>query len=499
MTKEELEILKKAVQEKKKDSQVQDFENDLKWRNNKELLRTYSLQGKNVLVVGSEAILKREFPLGTIDCDILTAAKGDSEKLVLEYLKRDDNDTYGKYKHFSEVKDTESLFQDIDDLLKRIDNYWRENAIDLIDPSLRLLLESKCFRLVITTAFDPILEYALKNIWGDDNLSVKNIHGEVVMRETDIMTEPNRKSEFYDINPTLFYAFGKAIAGVPDNVYAITDDRKIFTIDCWFGVRQPVNLLQYMQNKDVIAVGCKFENWLFRFFWYLLGKKPDTSPDNTFLDSDCKTGSVAIMLSEEANDEQKTKLFLKKKKQIKYFEDSRIFMSLLAPDLFIEDQPKVGEIFISYASEDFGTARKIYDYLLSKQQSVWFDIRLRAGDRYDSDIENGIKQSDIFLPILSNQTKKDLENNNNRYYRKEWNIANEKMLKSQEENKLFLAIPVVIEDYAVNNSRYHNESLVPDCIFKASCFFTTNEHASLSELFDVINEQKEKWNKNHPK
>ena len=215
------------------------------------------------------------------------------------------------------------------------------------------------------------------------------------------------------------------------------------------------------------------------------------------MDSDCKTGSVAIMLSEEANDEQKTKLFLKKKKQIKYFEDSRIFMSLLAPDLFIEDQPKVGEIFISYASEDFGTARKIYDYLLSKQQSVWFDIRLRAGDRYDSDIENGIKQSDIFLPILSNQTKKDLENNNNRYYRKEWNIANEKMLKSQEENKLFLAIP--IEDYAVNNSRYHNESLVPDCIFKASCFFTTNEHASLSELFDVINEQKEKWNKNHPK
>lgn len=498
MTKDELEKLRNEVLNRQESPLVQNFSQSFKWRSYKDKLVNYSLQGKNVLVVGSEAILRRELPKDTIDYDILTDAKGDSELLLLEYLKRKDYETYGKYNCFSDIKDTNTLIQDINDLLIEKEDYWEKNAIELIDPSLRLLLESKCFRLVITTCFDPILEHALQTIW-ENNMIIKNIHGEVTLGDTDIMTEPNRQSEFYDINPTLFYAFGKAVAGAPDEMYAITDDRKIYTMDCWFGTRKPNNLLQYMLNKDVIAVGCKFDNWVFRFFWYLLGKKPETSPDNYFHEDTYKTGSVAIMLSDKENDEKKTKFFFERSKQIRYFEDSRAFMSLLSPKLIIDDEPKVGEIFISYASEDFGTARKIYEFLLSKQQSVWFDIRLRAGDRYDADIDNGIKQSCIFLPILSNQTAKDLKNKKDRYYRKEWNKANEKMQKSQNANNFFIIVPVVVEEYAANDSNYHNETMVPDCIFKATCYFTTNEHASLADLLDVINEQKRKWNEKHPK
>lgn len=493
MNKEELKELRDEVLNSQASPRVQKFCKSSKWRNNRERLINYSLEGRNVLVIGNEAILKKEFSDDFCDSELLNEANGDSEQLLLAYLRQKNSRAYGGCNSLSEIHDIKDLFQDIADVLEEKEDDWWENALEMIDPSLRLLLASKCFRLVITTSFDPILEYAMLRIWGK-GLVIKNIHDDVKMIDTDIMTETNRKSEFYDINPTLYYAFGKAVAGISNKMYAVTDDRKIYTIDCWLGSRKPNNLLQYILNKDIIAVGCKFENWVFRFFWYLLGQKPDMSIVNNSYESSYKTGSVAIMLSDNTDDEIRTKSFLRDK-QINYYDDSRAFMSLLAPALILEDLPQVGEIFISYASEDFATARNIYDYLKSHKQHVWFDIRLRAGDRYDSDIKEGISQCNIFLPVLSNQTAKDLENNNNRYYRKEWELANSRMLECQKEDEMFLTIPVVIEDYSVKG-KYHNETLVPDCIFNSSCFFT-KEHVQLAELFNEIEEHRNKWDAKH--
>ena len=63
-------------------------------------------------------------------------------------------------------------------------------------------------------------------------------------------------------------------------------------------------------------------------------------------------------------------------------------------------------IFISYAHEDAGAARKIADALRAFGLEVWFDSdELRGGDQWDAKIRRQIKACDLFLPIVSQTTQ----------------------------------------------------------------------------------------------
>lgn len=461
------------------------------WEERRETLIEYSLMGNNVLVIGSEAILDKEKYPDT---------SGDSEVFLLNCLKEKNKKAYGWATSFVDIADNPNLVKDIAKVVDANNSKWITQAIDMIDPSLRLLLESKCFRLVITTAFDPILEYALRSIWGE--LTVRNILDER-NSERDISRDNNRKSEFYDITPTLFYAFGKAKREIKSD-YAINDDMKVLTMANWLGNNKPKELLQYLENKNVLAIGCNFENWVFRFFWFVLGQRPDQSN----YDFSKKKGSVAIMFSDQTNDVEKNKEFFDSK-DIDYYDNSRIFMSLLASELVDESVPEEGDIFISYASEDFPTARNIFDYLKNQRQSVWFDIRLKAGDRYGDYIEKGIDQCNIFMPILSNQTIKDLKDwkekkrTEPRYYMREWAMAQEKAEniekhnQKENEKEMFIVIPIVIEDYSPSDAFYHNTELVPDCIYGASVFYSGSVRATLEDLCKIIDKQVSDWKEKH--
>ena len=461
------------------------------WENHKDKLIEDSIMGNNVLVIGSEAILnKQKYP----------KTNGDSELLLLECLKEKNKKRYGYADTFSDIIECPNLISDISQVLEDKKIQWRKQAIDMLDPCLRLLLESKCFRLIITTAYDPILEYALLSVWGN-SLVVKNILDERLV-ERDICREDNRKSEFYDITPTLFYAFGKAKNGTKSE-YAIDDDLKVITISSWLGLNRPKQLLEYIERKDILDIGCNFENWVFRFFWFVLGQRPDQSHYD-FLK---KKGSVAIMFSDKTNDIEKNKEFFDSK-DIDYYDNSRIFMGLLAPELVDESVPKEGDIFISYASEDFPTARKIYDHLKNQRQSVWFDIRLKAGDRYGDYIKKGIEQCNIFMPILSNQTIKDLKEwkegkrTEPRYYMREWALAQEKADDIERQNQkgdeknMFIVIPIVIEEYSPSDTSYHNVELVTDCIHGASVY-SGNVRATLEDLCEIIDKHVSDWKKKH--
>lgn len=215
------------------------------WEEREAALVECSLMGNNVLVIGSEAILDKEkFP----------NTDGDSEIFLLNCLKGINKKAYGWATSFADIDAHPNLVGDIAKVVATNSPQWTKQAIDMIDPSLRLLLESKCFRLIITTAYDPILEYALRSIWGE--LTVRNILDER-KSERDINRDNNRKSEFYDIAPTLFYAFGKAKRAKSD--YAINDDMKVLTIANWLGNTKPEELLRYIENKNILAIGCNFE------------------------------------------------------------------------------------------------------------------------------------------------------------------------------------------------------------------------------------------------
>jgi TolB-like protein/Tfp pilus assembly protein PilF len=97
-------------------------------------------------------------------------------------------------------------------------------------------------------------------------------------------------------------------------------------------------------------------------------------------------------------------------------------------------------VFLSYASQDAGAARRICEALRAAGIEVWFDqSELRGGDAWDQSIRQQIHDCALFVPIISQQTHQRLEG----YFRREWRLAVERA-GDMAENKAFL-VPVVID------------------------------------------------------
>src|ERR1041384_3281908 len=65
-------------------------------------------------------------------------------------------------------------------------------------------------------------------------------------------------------------------------------------------------------------------------------------------------------------------------------------------------------VFLSYASQDAETARRICDALREAGVEVWFDqSELRGGDAWDAKIRKQIKECALFMPVISANTQRD--------------------------------------------------------------------------------------------
>jgi hypothetical protein len=65
-------------------------------------------------------------------------------------------------------------------------------------------------------------------------------------------------------------------------------------------------------------------------------------------------------------------------------------------------QPKV---FISYAREDVGPARRLFDSLTEAGAEPWLDVEnLLPGQHWELEIEKAIKQTDFVIALLSSKS-----------------------------------------------------------------------------------------------
>ena len=211
-------------------------------------------RGEYVLVLGADVVLKEEYGGG--------------------------NSTIYIEEEFD--KEHKNPFPTIDDRKREIMKFlgrgsWiydqEEVSKDLIN-----LIETKCFRLILTTTYDGYIEAVMKKVYGNE-LRVMNFH-----KSTDKGIIFDDKTEYGEIPPTLYYAFGKASSD-EINDYTYSENDKIKLISQWLGVNSPNNLIAYLKSKKILAVGCKFDDWHFRFFWYCLRQ-----------DFGCMKGDVAISL-----------------------------------------------------------------------------------------------------------------------------------------------------------------------------------------------------------
>lgn len=248
---------------------------------------------KYALVVGPEAILNR---------NVNPEAEGNSKKLLfdltlqhkaaLDARKGCDNDEYQhlkrRVKNYTELVREYNYHKVREWVLETIrgNDFWPQFDEE-IEPSLIQLLQTRCFRIVLSTAIDPYLEIAMEKVWGKrgfDVIQIENAQQSFRQMAFD---------EFGVTRPTLCYVFGKVDANksLSENKFVLSENDAMEKISNWFENQKNNNFLKYVRNYRLFSVGCQFDDWMFRFFWFLLRGRVSTEAD----------GQVAVEVKNDNN------------------------------------------------------------------------------------------------------------------------------------------------------------------------------------------------------
>lgn len=409
------------------------------------------VKGNYVLVLGNEAILDKERTGGISD------SREYFEKIRRERRLEDDS--------FSDLSKVDQILQIVKD---------HSFEIKDVSPNLIKILRTKCFRIVLTVNYDHYVETVMREIWGDE-LRVLDIFGD---KDSGFdISDVVSSDEFYDVKPTLYYVFGKADPEVVTKPFSVTDNDSIEVIARWMNSRlHPTRLMNYLKNKELLAIGCKFSDWYFRFFWYCL--RGDVSR--------LKCGQVAMTLnySDKSADASLAKYLMNQK--VYTFPDAVKFQEILSSKLevvkdTIDGLRNYGGVFVSYASEDSAMAALIFRKLKEQGFNVWIDSKkLFGGSSYDDRIAAAISQCKVFLPVLSPQVMNDIQSGNlERYYMKEWELAS----PSLKDGSMCM-VPVVLDGYDIRfeGHGFFEEKTARKTVFELSANPITELYELLKKL-----------------
>lgn len=360
------------------------------------------------------------------------------------------------------VRDDRKIYNLIHQILSNI------NQIEDIDskPSQLLtdLLGTKKFPFVITTSFTPIVENTMKEIWG--NVNVLNFNndpqGSSFEKGGDIKSPNDMKQ------PTVYYMFGKFCNNSKDSRFVVTDSDMMKFCSSWIkGDGVPKNLTESMKKKYLLILGNNYSDWLFRFVWY--GLRSTTN--------DMKSD---VVVNESA--EESFKQFLERLETF-FQEDPSEVISRIKEDMearALSDTLLASydtDVFISYSRSDIAVAKNLYEKLNDTGLKVWFDNdSIKKAEDWEASIENGIKKTRLFLPILSKNVEQ--ESIIPHEYRTEWNIATS--LSSKMGGRTFI-VPFVENGFDF----YNPLTKIPKEFSKKNATWYSNEN-DLTEITNVI-------------
>lgn len=469
------------------------------------------IRGEYVLVVGSECVLKKDE-----SDEQLKAFGGNSDrmlyKLTAAHMIANKKKCLGEglmmYTGFDEVEsmlDDTHVEEAVKWVFKKRFSGTQSMPSYFAEPTLRELIATRCFRVVVTTTIDPYVLWLMEEVWGKGNVRVCNICD---TNSPGPSLGDFEYGEFHDVPPTLYYAFGTIDPGrTSQSLYHLTDDDALrIIVELYKQSDEERSNMNELKNyitpkgrgtqpakpRQLLCVGCDFDNWLFRFFMYVLSGENMTSHKTD--------GGVVAMTW---NENKKLQGYLKKR-NVRIEKDSREFMLRLA-NVINKKHPlhKEGDIFISYAHEDWVEATKLYQLLKDKGCKVWFDdARLGCdgkGTAYDKRIRKAIGQCNVFIPVLSDQTRRDLETlpckvaeidfakpqdqwpQSARFYMKEWRYAQE----CKDNGRSFEVIPFAIRGYECGGRGNHYHNKVPQVLLEATQF-SANQRDCISRIMKEI-------------
>lgn len=386
--------------------------------------------GDYVLIIGDDVILRDDYHEGNLEH--LIKSKIEEEENSGNFYE-DDTETY-KRTH----------------VLRECINYSESN----VNPDLIKIIKSKCFPVVITTSVTPYIENLMRSTWGK-NLTVRSIFS----REKEVNMDDAYE---FGTKPVLYYAFGNCY----DDIFVLNEYDMMTALSNWINEASPKNFKRYVWSKMLMSIGCTFEDWYFRFLWFTMTGAIEQ-------EKRLRHGNVALTLG--AEQEPKLRRYLERKARVNTKYNAREALRELASLIGIRDgdngelidnshnncenqrylsiirNRRVGGVFISYAHEDYEFAEQLFYKLKSNNLDVWLDSKnLPYADNvgYPERVSNALRQASVFIPILSNQTIKDMTEGNKRcYIEDEWT-------KISPESKI---APVCIEDYIAGTNSYHEK------------------------------------------
>ena len=213
------------------------------------------------LIIGSEVLLNPErVPLGG----------GDINRYLISVIN--------ELQH-TECADFNELIENAGHNVDPIRNLLTDNAflsemsLEDLAPELVRMLNLRLFKIVITTTSDSYLEMLMRSIWGE-RLRVVNVADDRSLNEFRNLVKNYRGQAVYD-EPTLIYAFGKAEKNEALR-FARTDADYIYFVERWMKFDSHSNdFMDFVKSRKILSLGCKFEDWYFRFFWYVLRRDVD--------------------------------------------------------------------------------------------------------------------------------------------------------------------------------------------------------------------------------
>ena len=448
-----------------------------------------------ILVVGSGVVLNRNrFP----------ATNGDINRYIINEINSDchkEQANFIDYQNFTDIVRGTPL--DKQDPIYSLLADGLDYELDDISPELTQLLRSKLFKFVLTTTIDGYMEALLRDIWGDE-LRIVNISENQSLKDFQSALESSRVNKYEQ--PTLFYVFGKVVKGrEKPKGFMETDVDAIRYIEKWIKDLDNRHIVPFLKKKRMLALGCKYDDWYFRFFWYILTRGFNDTEREGAKDSDgsiITRDNLATLFSPDDPSDRQLKEYLCRR-GVCLHDDVWEFMSHIytlltstEPDSpfrkMILDKRREGEIFISYKSSDVLYASELFCKLArEKKLNVWFDnVKLKAGDNYTADIREAIQETKVFIPILSPAVSKELEEKGERidtFYSEEWHLAS--------ENSQLTVLPVAIGGYNLRSPQHQTfEQIVGhqttgiDMNERANGFMV-NEKTGFAKLLDSIYKQ----------
>lgn len=403
------------------------------------------LNDRYALVIGNEIIL-----------DSKVEPTGDVHQY---FLRKVDENSNVQYESYSEIALDKN--ERINPVRRLIEDGEIQFRAEDVSKDLMALLETRLFTTVLTTTTDGYLEAAMRKVWGNE-LRVVNIYDKETVDELQKVLKSCRRGKKYK-QPTLIYVFGKLDVDDLAKKYIKTDADAILLIEKWMRMDVEANneMLDFIRSKRLLALGCKYDNWYFRFFWYVLTGVNKSSEENNY----DGMGEVAFSLDKADKTEGKLLQFLDRT-DICILGDATSFITNITKTLTedsddapfrqqIVENRRRGGIFISYCSRDALAACQLFFQLCEKKYDVWLDnARLFGGDNYESEIADAISAAKVVITLLSPQVAEDLKcGDTDHYYNKEWRMA-------QQFNDKTI-IPLAINGYDLR-ADYHQafESII---------------------------------------